>query len=135
MERMKRYMLDTNTVSYLIRGDPAVVRRVVAAPMAALCISAITEGELLFGVARRPEARRLQTAVQEFLRRVDVLPWDSAISDFYGISRVDLEKQGKTLAPLDLLIASHALGIDAVLVSSDKAFSQLTALSLEDWTS
>jgi tRNA(fMet)-specific endonuclease VapC len=135
MERMKRYMLDTNTVSYLIRGDPAVVRRVVAAPMAALCISAITEGELLFGVARRPEARRLQTAVQEFLRRVDVLPWDSAISDFYGISRVDLEKQGKTLAPLDLLIASHALGIDAVLVSSDKAFSHLTALSLEDWTS
>jgi len=132
---MKRYMLDTNTVSYLIRGHPAVVRRVVAAPMAALCISAITEGELLFGVARRPEARRLQTAVQEFLKRVDVLPWDSAISDFYGISRVELEKQGKTLAPLDLLIASHALGTDAVLVSSDKAFSHLTTLSLEDWTS
>ena len=132
---MKRYMLDTNTVSYLIRGHPAVVRRIIAAPMAALCISAITEGELLFGVARRPEARRLQTAVQEFLKRVDVLPWDSAISDFYGISRVELEKQGKTLAPLDLLIASHALGIDAVLVSSDKAFSHLTTLSLEDWTS
>ena len=51
---MKRYMLDTNTVSYLIRGHPAVVRRVVAAPMAALCIPAITEGELLFGVARWP---------------------------------------------------------------------------------
>jgi tRNA(fMet)-specific endonuclease VapC len=131
---MKRYMLDTNTVSYLLRGHLAVVRRVVEAPMAALCISAITEGELLFGLVKRPEARRLQIAVQEFLRRVDVLPWNSAIADFYGISRVDLESQGKTLAPLDLLIASHALGADAVLVSSDKAFRNLTTLSLEDWT-
>jgi tRNA(fMet)-specific endonuclease VapC len=131
---MKRYMLDTNTVSYLLRGHLAVIRRVVEAPMAALCISAITEGELLFGLVKRPEARRLQIAVQEFLRRVDVLPWNSAIADFYGISRVDLENQGKTLAPLDLLIASHALGTDAVLVSSDKAFSHLPTLSLEDWT-
>lgn len=131
---MKRYMLDTNTVSYLLRGHLAVVRRVVEAPMAALCISAITEGELLFGLVKRPEARRLQIAVQEFLRRVDVLPWNSAIADFYGISRVDLKSQGKTLAPLDLLIASHALGADAVLVSSDKAFRNLTTLSLEDWT-
>jgi len=132
---MKRYMLDTNTVSYLLKGHPAVIRRVVETPMSALCISAITEGELLFGLIKRPEAKRLQTAVQEFLRRVDVLPWNSAISDFYGMSRVDLEKQGKTLAPLDLLIASHALGMDAVLVSSDKAFSQLATLSIEDWTS
>ncbi|RZA09473.1 MAG: type II toxin-antitoxin system VapC family toxin [Proteobacteria bacterium] len=132
---MKRYMLDTNTVSYLLKGHPAVVRRVVETPMSALCISAITEGELLFGLVKRPEAKRLQVAVQEFLRRVDVLPWNSAIADFYSISRVDLEKQGKTLAPLDLLIASHALGTDAVLVSSDKAFSQLATLNIEDWAS
>ena len=132
---MKRYMLDTNTVSYLLKGHPAVVRRVVETPMSALCISAITEGELLFGLVKRPEAKRLQVAVQEFLRRVDVLPWNNAIADFYGISRVDLEKQGKTLAPLDLLIASHALGTDAVLVSSDKAFSQLATLNIEDWAS
>lgn len=45
-------MLDTNTDSYLIRQHPAVARRVVAAPMAALCVSAITPGELLFGLAR-----------------------------------------------------------------------------------
>jgi tRNA(fMet)-specific endonuclease VapC len=128
-------MLDTNTVSYLLKGHPAVVRRVVETPMSALCISAITKGELLFGLVKRPEAKRLQVAVQEFLRRVDVLPWNSAIADFYGISRVDLEKQGKTLAPLDLLIASHALGTDAVLVSSDKAFSQLATLNIEDWAS
>ena len=61
---MKRYLLDTNTVSHLIKGHPAVARRVVAVPMASLCISAITEGELLFGLAKRPDAKRLHHLVQ-----------------------------------------------------------------------
>ena len=66
---MTRYMPDTNTVSHLIRKHPAVVRRALAVPVAAVCISSITAGELLFGLARRPEAKRLHTAVGEFLRR------------------------------------------------------------------
>lgn len=131
---MKRYMLDTNTVSHLLKGHPSVSRRVVAVPMAALCISAITEGELLFGLARRPDAHRLHAAVREFLKRMDVLPWDSATAERYGTERASLQRLGRTLAPLDLLIATHALAADAVLVSNDQAFSQLTALSLEDWT-
>lgn len=75
---MRRYMLDANTVSHLLEAHPAVTRRVVAAPMAALCVSAITEGELLYGLAKRPEAKRLHAAVRELLKRVDVLPLVSA---------------------------------------------------------
>jgi tRNA(fMet)-specific endonuclease VapC len=131
---MKRYMLDTNTVSHLIKAHPAVTRRVVAAPMASLCISAITEGELLFGLAKRPDAKRLQLAVQEFLRRVDVLPWNSASATRYGTVRADLQRQGKILAPLDLLIAAHALSMDAILVTNDRAFGQVSGLHAEDWT-
>ncbi|GHU05738.1 ribonuclease VapC [Betaproteobacteria bacterium] len=131
---MKRYMLDTNTVSHLIKEHTAVVRQVVAAPMAALCISAITEGELLFGLAKRPDAKRLHLAVSEFLRRVDVLPWDSTVAEHYGIVRAGMERHGMILAPLDLLIATHALSIGAVLVTSDRAFSQITDLHVEDWT-
>lgn len=131
---MKRYMLDTNTVSHLIKEYPGVTRRVVATPMAALCISAITEGELLFGLAKRPDAKRLRLAVQEFLRRVDVLPWDSAIAEHYGTLRADMARRGKILAPLDLLIATHALGAGAVLVTNDRAFGQVTSLHVEDWT-
>lgn len=131
---MKRYMLDTNIVSCLLRGHPAVARHVVAAPMASLCISAITEGELLFGLARRPDAKRLHLAVREFLRRVDVLPWDSAIAEGYGVVRAAMQRQGKNLAPLDLLIAAHALGADTVLVTNDHAFGQVAGLHLEDWT-
>ena len=131
---MQRYMLDTNTVSHLIKEHPGVARRVVATPMAALCISAITEGELRFGLAKRPDAKRLHLAVQEFLRRVDVLPWDSAIAGHYGALRANMARQGKILAPLDLLIATHALGAGAVLVTSDRAFGQVTSLHVEDWT-
>lgn len=131
---MKRYMLDTNTVSYLLREHPAVSRRIVAVPMASLCISAITEGELLFGLAKRPTAKALHVAVREFLRRVDVLPWESATAERYGVVRADMARQGKVLAPLDLLIATHALSMDAVLVTNDQAFGQMTDLHIEDWT-
>ena len=129
---MTRYLLDTNTVSHLIKSHPLVSHRVKQVPMAALCISAITEGELLFGLAKRPEAVRLHVAVREFLRRVDVLPWNSA--DRYGVARADLENRGKSLAPLDLLIAAHALSVGAVLVTNDHAFAYVPGLEIEDWT-
>lgn len=131
---MKRYLLDTNTVSHLLKEHPVVARRIVATPIAALCISAITEGELRFGLAKRPEAKRLHLAVKEFLRRVDVLPWDSAVAERYGQMRAEMERQGKVLASLDGLIAAHAQAVGAVLVSSDKAFGQVAGLAVEDWT-
>lgn len=127
-------MLDTNTVSHLIKAHPLVVQHMVTVPMASLCISAVTEGELLLGLAKRPEAKRLRVIVQEFLRRVDVLPWDSAVAERYGIVRADMERRGKILASLDLLIAAHALRVEAVLVTNDRAFSQVTDLKIEDWT-
>jgi tRNA(fMet)-specific endonuclease VapC len=127
-------MLDTNTVSHLLREHPVVTKRIVAVPMASLCISAITEGELLFGLAKRPAAKRLHVAVREFLRRVDVLPWDSSTAEHYGIVRADMERRGRILASLDLLIATHALSVDAVLVTNDRAFSQMADLKVEDWT-
>ena len=131
---MIRYMLDTNTVSHLLKGHSAVTRRLLTVPMASLCISAITEGELLFGLAKRPEAKQLHVAVREFLKRVDVLPWDSVAAEHYGIVRANMAGQGKVLSPLDLLIATHALSVDAVLVTNDQAISQMPDLHLEDWT-
>ncbi len=130
---MTRYMLDTNTLSYLVQAHPAVATRVQAVPMAALCMSSITEGELLFGLAKRPGAKRLHVVVRELLQRVDVLPWDHVAAERYGITRAELVRRGKTLAPLDLLIAAHAMSAGAVLVTSDKAFGQVADLIVEDW--
>ena len=131
---MKRYMLDTNTVSHLVKSHPSVCLQVTTVPITSLCISVITGGELMFGLAKMPDARRLQQAVTEFLRRVDVLPWDSAVMRRYGNLRADLEKNGQTLGPLDMLIAAHALETHSVLVTNDAAFSRVTDLTTEDWT-
>jgi tRNA(fMet)-specific endonuclease VapC len=131
---MKRYMLDTNTVSHIIKSHSAAIQHLVTVPMASLCMSAITEAELLFGLAKRPEAKRLHLAVRELLRRVDVLPWETAIASSYGVLRADMERQGKILASLDLLIAAHALSLGLILVTSDQAFGQVADLQLEDWT-
>ena len=131
---MTRYMLDTNTVSHLLKKHPVVARRVVEAPITALCISAITQGELLFGLAKRPDATALHNVVSEFLRRVDVLPWDATTAQCYGTVRAITQREGKTLAPMDLLIGSHALSIDAILVTDDRVFGHLPGLLIEDWT-
>jgi tRNA(fMet)-specific endonuclease VapC len=131
---MKRYMLDTNTISHLLRAHPYVAKHILEVPMAALCISAITQGELLFGLAKRPAARALHLAVREFLRRVDVLPWDGEAAESYGSVRAQMSKVGKVLAPLDMLIAAHALSQAHVLVTNDQAFQQVSALQVADWT-
>ena len=130
---MSRYMLDTNAVSDLVKGHPDIARRLVAVPMSSVCISAITEGELLYGLAKRSQFSRLRVAVEEFLRRTDVLPWDSTVTPSYGKLRASLEGQGKVLHALDLQIAAHALSVEAVLVSADKAFSMVAGLHVEDW--
>ncbi len=130
-----RYLLDTNIASYVIKGNiPAVRRRIVKVPMAQLAISTVTEGELRYGVARRPEARGLQTIVDEFLLRVTILPWDSEAARHYGQIRATLEREGQPMGNLDLMIGAHALALGAVLVTHDQAFTRIKELNLEDWT-
>lgn len=128
------YMLDTNTVSHFIKGVANVCNKIISVPMSALVISAITEGELLFGIAKKPDAKQLSLVVREFLIRVDVLPWDSAAASCYGVLRADLQKKGKVLGNLDLLIAAHALSLEVVLVTSDLAFHQVAGLNIENWS-
>jgi len=88
----------------------------------------------MFGLDRRPTARILHRAVTEFLRRVEVHPWDSDIADAYGAMRAELQRLGKSLGPLDMLIGAHALFLGAVLVSNDQGFRTVPGLNLEDWT-
>lgn len=131
---MIQYMLDTNTVSHIINKHSNVVKNLVSVPITSVCISAITEGELLFGLAKRPEAKRLHFVVREFLKCVDVMPWDSETAERYGVVRAEMACKGKTLSPLDLLIATHALSIGAVLITNGQAFLQTDGLRIEDWT-
>ena len=128
------YLLDTNTVSHLIKRHPQATQHLLAVPMHSVCISAITAGELAFGLAKRPEAVALKAAVNEFLRRVEVLPWDGAVAQTYGTLRALMQSNGTPLAALDMQIAAHALQLKAALISSDRAMAQVPDLLVEDWT-
>jgi tRNA(fMet)-specific endonuclease VapC len=130
-----RYLLDTNIASCVIKGNiPAVRRRIVQVPMAQLAISAVTEGELRYGAAWRPDAARLGTVVDEFLLRMTILPWDSEAARHYGQIRAALEREGQPMGNLDTMIGAHALALGAILVTNDRAFKWIRELKVEDWT-
>ena len=135
-EEIKRYMLDTNTASYIIKGtNDSVKAHLEYVPMASICISSITQAELLRGVAKKPEAKHLPVIVNEFLLRVEILPWDSHAAKAYAELRTACEKDGKSLGAMDMLIAAHSVSSGAILVTNDKAFYNVGHyLSLEDWT-
>jgi tRNA(fMet)-specific endonuclease VapC len=132
---MIRYLLDTNTASYAIKGNVARVReQLLKIAMADVGISVITEAELRFGVARLPLAIRLKDLVKEFLLRVEVLPWNSAAANRYAEIRAALERSGKPMGNMDMLIAAHALSVEAVLVTHDRVFRRVKGLKIEDWS-
>ena len=72
--------------------------------------------------------------IQEFLKRVDVLAWDTAVAEHYGVLRAELEGSGNVLGALDMQIAAHASQLGAVLVTNDQAFKRVRKLKVEDWT-
>ncbi len=130
------HMLDTNVASHVIRGDRhEIAERLASIPIGEVVISVVTEGELLYGLARRNYPEQLSERVRQFLLRVDVLAWDRAVTKTYADLRASCEAGGVTLAPLDMMIAAHAVAADAVLVTRDKAFARVSRrLQTDDWS-
>ena len=124
-------MLDTNAVSaFLRRRSPRLdgwVRE------QRCCLSAIVAAEIRYGLEKRPTATRLRELAESTLDTLEILPWTEACSRIYGRLRAELERHGKPLAALDLLIASHALSEGCVLVTADQAFALVDELTLEAW--
>ncbi|MDR1512330.1 MAG: type II toxin-antitoxin system VapC family toxin [Propionibacteriaceae bacterium] len=134
-----RYLLDTNTLSHLMRAHPVALARLARHGNDRVFISAITEAEIRFGLAKNPEAARLHRAVDELWKMVTVLPFDVATAKVYGTLRAALEGAGQPLSPLDTLIAATALEhaqrpAGMVLVTNDHAFARVERLTVEDWT-
>ena len=130
-----RYLLDTNTASYIIKGNvPRVRDHLRNVPMAEVGISAVTEAELRFGVVRMPQPSRLALAVEEFIIRLDILSWDSEAAKQYAKLRADQEKKGEPMGNLDMMIAAQALAAGAILVTHDRVFRRIKELTVEDWS-
>lgn len=129
----ERYLLDTNAASAILRQREPICQRAASVPLSSP-ISAVTAGEMHYGVAKRPQAAALAKLVREFQRYTDILPWSDDIAPHYGTLRAALEVKGITIAPLDLMIAAHALAVDATLISADQTLTQIDILRIEDWS-
>jgi tRNA(fMet)-specific endonuclease VapC len=132
---MSGYLLDTSIASHVIRGDkPRISRRLASLRIEEIAISAVTEGELLYGLARRNHPAALTERVRQFLLRVDVLAWDHEVTQVYADLRASCKTKGVSLAALDMMIAAQAVAANAVLVTNDKAFSRVPdPLRTENW--
>lgn len=133
---MPIYMLDTDISSYIMkRSDDAVLRRLKQVPVDAVCISAITKSELLFGVESSPRRSKDEAALDEYLRYVEVLDYPDAAAPHYAQIRAKLKVSGKMIGANDLLLAAHARSLGLTLVTNNtREFSRVGGLSIENWT-
>ncbi len=123
-------------ISYLVSGRSRAARRsyLDSEGYTTIALSVISEAEIRFGLETRPEATRLRTTFEEFFASVPILPWNSDVAKAYGKLRSAINATGKRLSVMDLLIASHAIASDAILVSHEQAFQNLTPfLTVVDW--
>jgi tRNA(fMet)-specific endonuclease VapC len=131
----QRVMLDTNVVSHIMQGrDAALLARLAAQPVGQVVLSSVTLAELEYGLHRKGQPARLRAAMSQILLHMDVLPWDAAAARCYGQLCSTLEAQGVNLSDFDMMIAAHAVAVNATLVSRDKAFEHAALhLKLEVW--
>ncbi|OGQ34431.1 MAG: twitching motility protein PilT [Deltaproteobacteria bacterium RIFCSPHIGHO2_12_FULL_43_9] len=130
-----KYLLDTNICIYLIKKEPPqLIEHITSCSIDDIGISAITLGELEYGVEKSRYPDRNRQALNEFIMPINVYPFDADASRLYGIIRADLEKRGKVIGSLDMMIGAHALALELVLVTNNvREFSRIKDLTIENW--
>ncbi len=133
---MPRYMLDTDTSSYIMkRSNNSVLKRLRRTPVHEVCISVVTKSELLFGVEMSPRRQQDEAALTAFLDYVEVLDFPDQASHDYARIRADLKKRGTMIGANDLFIAAHARSLGLTLVTNNvREFGRVAHLTLENWT-
>ena len=127
------YMLDTDTVSFALRGVGNVGTRLLAHSPSTVCMSSITLAELRYGADHR-RSRKLHGLIDTFARGVMVVPFEENAAARFGAVAATLVRQGTPIGDFDSLIAAHALALDVTLVTNNtKHFSRVQRLRLENW--
>jgi tRNA(fMet)-specific endonuclease VapC len=130
-----RYMLDTNVCIDYLKGNSENIRdRIVSAPDGTLCISAITLSELMFGVENSSNREKNLVALNFFLLKIDIVPYDDQAASAYGEIRKQLRQEGNIIGGMDMLIAAHARSSDSILITHNtREFNRVRGLRIEDW--
>lgn len=128
-------MLDTDTCISLIKARPdKISRRLSRLPVEDVGISSIVAAELWYGVALSEKKKQNEAALKDFLDFVKVLDWPAGACPVYGRIRAHLKKKGTLIGAMDLLIASHASFLNAVLVTNNtREFDRVPELKMENW--
>ncbi|HEY0781758.1 MAG TPA: type II toxin-antitoxin system VapC family toxin [Thermoanaerobaculia bacterium] len=130
---MPRYMLDTDTVSFALRGKGNAALRIRERRPSEVCISSVTLAELRYG-ADLKRSQRLHALISTFVREVAVAPFDQMAADRFGTVAASLTRQGTPIGAYDTLIAAHALALGLVFVTNNlKHFDQVAGLPSETW--
>lgn len=129
-----RRTLDTNICSYILRRHPPeMIERFATLDRNQLWLSAIVATELRFGAAKLASPR-FQAAVEAWLTGFDVRPWPLEATHHYAQIRTALERAGKPVGGMDLMIAAHALAEDSVVITNNaREFHRVPGLAVEEW--
>jgi tRNA(fMet)-specific endonuclease VapC len=133
-----RYLLDTNIISHMMHNADGTVALhlqdlIQSGAVDKLLTSVVVECELLFGLAKRPSVR-LQTAYDQQMSGLTVMPLDEAVSQHYAQIRLAIERAGTPIGPNDTLIAAHALALGCTLVTDNEVeFRRVPGLLVENW--
>ena len=130
-----KYMLDTNICIFIIKNKPeTVIRKFMEYDAGDICISAITYAELVHGVEKSAAREKNRIALTVFLSEIQIIPFDDAAAQAYGVVKAELQRRGTPIGPLDTLIAAHAKALKVVLITNNtREFSRVDGLVVEDW--
>ena len=129
-----RFLLDTNIVSELLQNPLGLAATRMREEPETFCTSIIIMAELRFGLAKRPSPRR-SAMLDRVLETPPVILWAHPEEVRYGGLRAVLERTGTPIGPNDLLIAAHALALDATLITAhEREFRRVPSLRVENWT-
>jgi tRNA(fMet)-specific endonuclease VapC len=129
----QRFMLDTDTVSFALRGQGRVGAEILKRLPSELCVSAITVAELRYGATRRGSAK-LHNLIDTFTGNVGVMPFDDSCAAHFGSVAAELASRGAPIGEFDVLIAAHAIALSATLVTNNvKHFERVRGLHVENW--
>ena len=128
------YLLDTNTLSDFIRNpDGAAARRAAREAPETLCTSIVAAAEMWFGAVKRNSAT-LPLKLAALFEWIRVMPLGPPAEHTYAECRANLERRGLPISANDMLIAAHALTLDATLVTgNEREFSRIEGLKIENW--
>lgn len=129
------YLLDTNIVSYWMRGHEPLLERIKSHSPKDLSISAITLAEIYYGIEKSPVKKKERRAKIEQIRSIlEVHPFDELAAAAYGVIRAQLEKKGGVISERDLQIASIAVSKGLCVITHNvREFGRVERLKFEDW--